>query len=175
MIVTFCYFQVPSISLVNKEEPVLWGNSRGWSLDLGASFSTIRSHCQELASIYGTFTPRYLLHADRQKRRFTAILHHDATVEDQLQACVHAELFAFVEKHGFDAVHEPLRKEMLFDRIPEDDVSLMRCTYLACKQMFLGLVEGMKGQGWRPDLCLLAADEWRANWDFSVSTSSKED
>lgn len=167
--------EMPGIVEVNGLEPVFGGNQRGWTINLGASFSVVRSNFDNLMQAYDGLNTRYILHVNRQKKRLTVVLSHSSTTEDQLQACVQAELIAFLLNHSASAICADFKNLLEMYSVPDSDSNLMRRSYIGTDKLFPQFLTGLKDKGWRPDLCLLSADEWRASWSFCAAPSSKDD
>ena len=161
--------KAPGVGAVNALEPVFWGKRGGWTIELGASFSSVSSSFDDLKQAYGGLSTKYLLHVDRKSRKVIIVLCPEAQVSDQLQACVQAELIGFLHRHSSQALSTDLSNWMDTQWAPkDDDCSMLHQSYQATQKLFPTLLSALAAQGWHTDQCLLAADEWRVTWDFEA-------
>lgn len=163
----FSLGRVPPVDTVNAEEPVFWTLKPHWTIDIGMSFNSIETSFDNLREVYGAISSKYLLDFNRQTQKVTVVLSPEATMTDQLQACMQAELIIFIIDHSGHAVSSDLSEWISRQWLSDNHTSMLLQSFDQAKGLFPTFLHEMEQQGWRTDLCLLGTDEWRTTWDFS--------
>lgn len=197
--ITRHYFEtekVLDVKTVNKLEPVLFPVKRWMKIKLGVSFEKItqtgvsyavlkevyeRSMTEYILGIDLKRKTNYILGLDFKRREICVTLAPSATALDQLQASFHAELINYiVEKvvRGQDlnakfAKLGELVKEVINSPSQEIIQSILHSLLLFTEGTVDSWRRGLHHQGWATETTLLAADEWRAVWDWEMLTDKK--
>lgn len=170
------YFNTGNIlptKLVNYREPVLWKTRRKLEFRLGSSFQTLCKSCDDIENLRGVYTGNYILYLDRSKDEISICLLREAEVWDQLQACYQAELLEFICKNKFKIRNKDL--QLLVNAFDQGDVlHLLSLSYRYTQDTFDLFTDAVHKSGWRTDVSLLGADEWRLNFDPSDLSSVKK-
>ena len=152
-------------------------SNAGWTMNVGASFSAIKSNYNTVEQAFSNTKSAYLLSFDKKRQEISIVLSEDSDIDDQLKACIQAEMIIFLHEFPSTNIHQTLSHLGEFDEwnSNQDTGSLIRSTFLATEKLFPSLRKELEIEGWRPDLCLLSTDEWRSSWNFESGISRKND
>ena len=162
---------VPTVEYVNLREPIFWQWANNhWTIKLGASVSTVLGKLVELKSIYSDLNTKYLLHVDRVNHSITILLCPGVKESDQLQACIQAEMIMFFNTYPMEQTRLGITYLGDVEPMWSDDVGLLRQTYKATETLLIKLIPALSAKGWNCDLCNLAGNEWRVQWNVADKT-----
>lgn len=154
--------QILPTKLVNHREPVLWKTRRKLKIRLGVSFQEMCNSYVDFESLRGLYSGNYLLYLDWNKSEIRICLLKEAEVWDQLQACFEAELLEFLFKYNTKIQNKELQPLVsAFER--GEVLQLLSLTYQYTQDTFYLFTDALHQNGWRTDVSLLGADEWRLN------------
>ncbi|XP_012944155.1 RUS family member 1 [Aplysia californica] len=178
--------EVLDVKTVNQLEPVIFPIRRTMNINLGVSFSEITQSGVSFAvlrDVYERSMTEYILGVDFKRREINIVLSQSSDTLDQLQACFHAELINFIvekvqkgeeltsklQKLGKlveESLHSESENQALFQ-------SILSTSLLYTEGYMNAWTRGLHTQGWVTETALLAADEWRALWDFEYLEDKK--
>lgn len=161
------YFNTGNIlptKLVNHREPVLWKTRRKLEFRLGTSFHELCKSYEDVENLRSLYTGNYILYLDKSKGIISMCLLREAEVLDQLQACYQAELLEFICKNRVKIQRKDLQP--LVSAYDQGDIlHLLAVSYAYTQDTFSLFTEAVHKNGWRTDVSLLGADEWRLNFE----------
>ncbi|KAK3587237.1 hypothetical protein CHS0354_030424 [Potamilus streckersoni] len=163
---------------VNFREPVLWATRRKLQINLGSSLQSKCKSIEDVKILQDVFEgSQYLLGVDFKKRKVHIVLHKNCTIEDQLNACYQAELVEYAWLHITSLSQVQITElQLLVQAIKEENMrDVLAISYQYARKTFLDVKSAMESMGWRTDIALLGADEWRAEWDFTTGLSDKKE
>ncbi|XP_072022371.1 RUS family member 1-like [Amphiura filiformis] len=164
-------------AVVNPLEPVIWSQSRPFTLHLGVQLSRLLQSSPDLDEcLHSNDKEHYLMGFNNRKGEINVVLHHNATAEDVIKACFQAEIVMFAKKQASE--NHPIQRQApshfvkdLIDVFtnggPLSNAECWQVIRLAnqtCNKLFPTCIAQMQQAGWITSHTLLGPDEWRATW-----------